>query len=261
VRRRSALVAATLPVVVALGAWCGWASGFHRTSGAAELTWVGSTVAVVAVDLVVWRRRSLAPASAPWPRAGRGGSRHALVGIAPWLALGTVAVAWDVLGLDTGPHQYHLTISALSQAYRPLNAAVLLAWMLVGVGYEVARVRAPGRAGAQARAPVGPSGPTSGPSPDEGGATFGRGAGAVVLVPHATAAATPALLLPQIPAVGVAFWIAVPAAAAVIDLVARRSGGTLATAEEFVRFVSTARWANLLLIAAWLFAGYHLFAR
>ena len=54
-----------------------------------------------------------------------------------------VALAWDVLGIDTGPHQYHLTISALAQAYRPLNAALLLVWMLVGVGYEAARVRAP----------------------------------------------------------------------------------------------------------------------
>ena len=54
-----------------------------------------------------------------------------------------VALAWDVLGIDTGPHQYHLTISALAQAYRPLNAGLLLVWMLVGVGYQAARVRAP----------------------------------------------------------------------------------------------------------------------
>jgi hypothetical protein len=44
-------------------------------------------------------------------------------------------------------------------------------------------------------------------------------------------------------------------------VVARRSGGTVATAEEFVRFISTSTVANLLLIAAWAFAGYHLFAR
>jgi hypothetical protein len=56
-------------------------------------------------------------------------------------------------------------------------------------------------------------------------------------------------------------WVAVPVAALVIDFVARRSGGRLATAEEFVRFVSTARAANVVFIAAWLFAGYHLFAR
>ena len=67
----------------------------------------------------------------------------ALRGVAPWILLVVVALAWDVLGIDTGPHQYHLTISALAQAYRPLNAALLLTWMLAGVGYEAARARAP----------------------------------------------------------------------------------------------------------------------
>ena len=71
----------------------------------------------------------------------------------------------------------------------------------------------------------------------------------------------PALLLPSSPPVGVAFWIAVPVAAIVIDLVARRTNGVVATAEEFVRFISTSRVAHVLLIAAWAFAGYHLFAR
>jgi hypothetical protein len=70
-----------------------------------------------------------------------------------------------------------------------------------------------------------------------------------------------ALLLPQNPAVGVAFWIFVPVAAVLIDLAARHSHGRLATTEEFVRFISHARVANLALIAAWLAAGYHLFAR
>lgn len=47
----------------------------------------------------------------------------------------------------------------------------------------------------------------------------------------------------------------------VIDLVARRSDGRVATAEELVRFVSTSRVVNIILIVAWAFAGYHLFAR
>jgi hypothetical protein len=47
-------------------------------------------------------------------------------GVAPWLGFIVVIVAWEVLGIDTGPNQYHLTISALAQAYRPLNAALLL---------------------------------------------------------------------------------------------------------------------------------------
>jgi hypothetical protein len=71
----------------------------------------------------------------------------------------------------------------------------------------------------------------------------------------------PALLLPSNKPAGVAFWVAVPVAAILLDLLARRSAGRLATSEEFVRFISTATLANLALIVAWAFAGYHLFAR
>ena len=71
----------------------------------------------------------------------------------------------------------------------------------------------------------------------------------------------PGLLLPSSPPIGVAFWIAVPIAGVLVDLAARRSNGRLANAEEFIRFISTSMTANVALIAAWVFAGYHLFAR
>ena len=70
----------------------------------------------------------------------------------------------------------------------------------------------------------------------------------------------PALLLPQSRAVGVAFWVAVIAAFGLVDLVARRSRRRLATGEEFVRLVSGPPVARLALVAAWTFAGWHLFA-
>jgi hypothetical protein len=70
-----------------------------------------------------------------------------------------------------------------------------------------------------------------------------------------------ALLLPQSPPVGVAFWVLVPVAAVVIDWAARRSDGRRARAEEFIRFISTSLLANYALTAVWVFAGYHLFAR
>ncbi len=70
-----------------------------------------------------------------------------------------------------------------------------------------------------------------------------------------------ALLLPQSPPVGVAFWVLVPVAAVVIDWAARRSDGRRASAEEFIRFISTSLLANYALTAVWVFAGYHLFAR
>ena len=241
--------AAVVLGIAGLAAWCGWVSGFGRTSAAAEVTWVCSLAAVIAVDVLFWRGRRglrpgwhLDPVADPWPRPAHGGARRALVGVAPWLVVLVVALAWDVLGLDSGPHAYHLTISALSQAYRPLNAAVLLVWLACGVGYQVARVRAP-LPHARSR------------SRDDPGAAF-----AAVVVGHGGHGA-PALLLPSSPPLGVAFWIAVPVAAVCIDVAARRSDGHYATAEEFARFISTSPVANVVLIAAWVFAGYHLFAR
>jgi hypothetical protein len=242
--------------VLAACAWCGWVSGFHRTTAAAEVTWLVTLASVVLFDVALWRWSRvgkpgwhLVPVREPWPRQGRGGSGPALRGVAPWLALILAVLAWEVLGIDTGPHQYHLTISALAQAYRPLNAGLLLVWMLVGIGYEAARARAPidsGEARRDGRQPE---------APDHGGA-FAMAMGSLG-VHHGT----PALLLPQSPPAGVAFWVLVPVAAVVIDWAARRSDGRRANAEEFMRFISTAPAARYALIAAWVFAGYHLFAR
>ena len=242
--------------VLAACAWCGWVSGFHRATSAAETTWLVTLASVLLFDIAL-RRRSrvgspgwrLEPMREPWPRRGRGGSGPALRGIAPWLALILAVLAWEILGIDTGPHQYHLTISALAQAYRPLNAALLLVWVLVGIGYEAARVRAP-IDGSQARPDQGRP-----HSPKQWG-TFNVAMGSL-----GTHHGAPALLLPQSPPAGLAFWVAVPLAAVVIDWAARHSEGGRASAEEFIRFISTSRIANYALIAAWGFAGYHLFAR
>jgi hypothetical protein len=242
----------------ALAVWCGWVSGFHRSTTAAEVTWVVSLALVVGVALAFWLGRRggrfgwhLDPAAEPWPRPGRGGARRALRGVAPWLVVIVVAAAWDVLGIDTGPHEAHLTISALSQVYRPLNALLLLVWMLVGIGYAAARARAPLARGDRS-------------SVDRGVAADRTARGAAwgaLAVPAGGHPVTPALLLPSNRPVGVVFWIAVLVATVAVDVAARRSAGRVATAEEFARFISTAWPANLALIAAWAFAGYHLFAR
>jgi hypothetical protein len=244
---------------VLLIAWCGWASGFHRSSAAAEATWAVSLAAVVALDVSFWLGRNnrrfgwhLDPLADPWPRPQRGGGRSALGGVAPWLVLVVVAAAWDALGIDTGPHEYHLTISALSEAFRPLNALLLLVWMLVGIGYAAARARAPvemrrREASSDHRLTAEPP----------GGATLGA-AGSGMGGGHAPA---PALLLPPNRPVGVVFWVGLLVVAVAVELVARRSAGRVATAEEFARFISTATMANIALIAVWAFAGYHLFAR
>ena len=120
--------------------------------------------------------------------------------------------------------------------------------MLVGIGYEAAR----------ARGPVRGTTPPDEPVPE---ATFGAGAATAGGPAHAAHPGLPALLLPQRPGFGVAFWVAVPVAAVVVDLAARRSGGRIATAEELVRFASTSRTVHVVLVLAWAYAGYHLFAR
>jgi hypothetical protein len=245
-RRTLAIAAAA----AALGAWCGWASGFHRSTTPATVTWGISLSAVVLVDVLLWRgRRGLHPGwpvearGRPWPRPGRRGGGTVQQGLWPWLALTVVVVAWEVLGIDTGGQQAHLTISALSQAFRGLHAAVLAIWILVGWGYGWARSRVPARP-----------------------ATVGRKAGrdgkpsAAVVLLH-TPASWPALLLPSNRAVGVGFWVGLVVAGALVDLEARHSGGRRATAEELVRFITAPILANVVVVAAWVFAGYHLFAR
>ena len=147
-------------------------------------------------------------------------------------------LAWEIFGIDTGPHQYHLTIGALAQAYRPLNATLLLVWVLLGIGYEAARVRAP-IDGGQARPDQGRP-----HSPKQWG-TFNVAMGSL-----GTHHGAPALLLPQSPPAGLAFWVAVPLAAVVIDWAARHSEGGRASAEEFIRFISTSRIANYPLIVS-----------
>jgi hypothetical protein len=154
-----------------------------------------------------------------------------------------VVLVWEVLGIDTGPRQAHLTISALAQAFRPLDAALLLVWILVGLGYGAAR----------ARAPVGwLSGETA------HGASPGASSTAAVVAGHP--AIVPALLLPPSRAVGVTFWAGLIVACVLVEIAARRSRGRLADAEEFVRQISGPTAANALLIVMWMYAGWHLFA-
>ncbi len=235
---------------LALCAWCGWASGFHHSSTGALATWSASLAGVAVIDGLWWQGRHhrrpglrLPPAARDWPPPELGGRGRTLRGVTPWLAIITVVVVWEVLGIDTGPHQPHLTISALAQTYRPMNAALLLVWILVGLGYGAARARAPvGGSPGPARRPIGR------PAPAAALATLGH------------RAAGPALLLPSSRAVGVVFWVGFIVADLCVEAVARTSGGRVATAEQFLRVVSRPVVARVALVAAWAFAGWHLFA-
>ncbi len=168
-----------------------------------------------------------------------------LAGISPWLGLALVVVVWEILGIDTGSSEPHLTISALAQAFRLLNAALLLVWMLAGFGYGVARARAPVLSPPAMRDPSAAA-----------GAALVSGYPAGTHLPTVTLG----LLLPANRAVGVGFWLGVVAIGVVIDFIARHSGGYLANAGELLRFVTSSMAGRVVLIAAWTFAGWHLFA-
>lgn len=237
---------------LALCAWCGWASGFPQSTTPAFTTWSVSLASIVAIDLLLWRGQQnrrlalhLSPADEDWPRPGQSGRGRRLLGISPWLVLGLMALVWELLGIDTGPDEAHLTISALARAFRPLDAVLLLAWMLAGLGYGAARARSP---------TVRPSTETY------RGVSRGGSLSTVAVVVVGHSMPMPALLLPQSQAVGVAFWLIVVVAAALIDLTARRSRGRLADAGELVRLISGPPVARILLVGAWAFSGWHLFA-
>jgi hypothetical protein len=239
-------------------AWCGWASGFRPGTRAGQYAWLVSLFAVLAADLAIylgssghrrgWRIEADQP---PWPRPGRGGPGPALAGTAPWLALAVVVLAWEILGLDTGPHEPHLTISALTLAFRPVRTATLAVWMGVGVDFAVAWARSPA-----GPTPSRPDSGQAGTSPVAGGAGIALVSGRLArhLVPP------PALLEGRSRAVGVAFWIGVLVCAAGIDLMARRSEGRIATFEELLRFISRPVGVRVFLVLAWTYAGWHLFA-
>ena len=248
---RAHRIAPGIVLAVALCAWCGWASSLHRSTTPALAMWAVSLAIVVAIDVLVWRGRHhrrlsvhLRPVETNWPRPNGHGRTNALGGVSPWLALVLIVAVWEVLGIQTGPHEPHLTISALAQAFRPIAAALLLVWMLVGLGYGVAR----------ARAPVDWKAATLAPRSSQGASSTSAAVGAQ----HP--ALMPALVLPSSRAAGVAFWVGLVVVCVLVDLAARRSRGRLANAEEFVRLISRPTAANILLVVAWTYAGWHLFA-
>jgi hypothetical protein len=245
---RPPVVKGTLLVVV-LGVWCGWASGFPPSSTGAFVTWATSLAAVIGAGFLWWRGRNRPesvwhqPAvEAEWPEADREGRHRVLRGVAPWLVLAIIVLAWEVLGIDTGVDEPHLTVSALSQAFRPFHAALLLTWIAVGLGYGAARARS-AHLGDQGGPPVGPS-------------SVAMVGGHPVVGPGVT----PALLLPANRAVGVGFWVGLVVVCTVLEWVARRSESRLATAGDLVRLVSRSTAVSLVLVGLWSYAGWHLFA-
>lgn len=199
------------------------------------MAWSLSTATVVAVDSVLARRRKTSPLGRPagaGPSTSTAAARRARAG-APWLVLVAIAVVWEVLAIDTGRRAPHLTVSALALAFRPLEAALYLVWLGVGLLYGVAA--GTGRKGA-----------------------VRAGSGA----PSSTRPALSllALLLPHSRAAGVAFWVVFAGAALATEGAGRLSNGRTATATEALSALRESRGARIVLPLAWAYAGWHLFA-
>jgi hypothetical protein len=108
-------------------------SGTSLGTWQARATYAGTAVAVVVVASAVRRSRRLtgsAPGAAGRPTGARdpAGGR----GLALWLGVVGVAATWDVLALLTPPDRHHLTLSALTLAYRAFHVIVFTCWVAVG---------------------------------------------------------------------------------------------------------------------------------
>ncbi len=139
------------PWVRGLSAWCGdEVSAFHRTTAAAIATCGIFARCGDHGGLRGALRRGtrgkrfgshLRPVDDPWPRPGQGGGRLAL-GACAVIALFAAAITgtcWASTQARTVPPHHQCAGPGL----RPLNAALLLAWMLAGIGYRRQGPRAP----------------------------------------------------------------------------------------------------------------------
>jgi hypothetical protein len=239
-------------------AWCGWSSAFRAGTGAGRSAWLVSLsivcVSACAISLGRTGHRfgwHVEPDSLPWPRPGWGGAGRKLRAVGPWLALAVVVLAWEILGIDTGTHEPHLTLSALTLASRPVRAAALAMWVGVGVYFAVAR----------ARASAYPPRRHSRPGPeDASGAAIASGVALAAGRLGRGAVPLLGLLEGRSRAVGIAFWLSTVVCTVAIELVARRSAGRIANFEELLRLMSRPVTARIFLVAAWTYAGWHLFA-
>lgn len=250
-------------LVIAVCAWCGWASAYRLSTWQAWVTWLASLLIVMGAWVALRRGRQglrfgwLIHAVPSWPSDPHAPRARTLQGLSPWILLCVLILAWEILGIDTGRHTPHLTISALSQDFRPVHAAMLAVWIATGVAYGVAR------------ASLSPT--SAGPICDSVVALLpvvGLARLSAIAMSHRPGfldllsyrAVLLSLLLGRSRAVGVAFWIGVLVCATAVDLAARGSAARIPSFLQLLQLVSRPAVARFALVVTWTFAGWHLFA-
>lgn len=118
-------------------------SGTSLKTWQARVTYAGTAVAVVVVASTARRSRRLAASAAGACGRPVDGTRDPSDGrgLALWLGVVGVAATWDVLALLTPPDRHHLTLSALSLAYRAFHVVVFACWVAIGAVLVAAPLR------------------------------------------------------------------------------------------------------------------------
>lgn len=153
----------------------------------------------------------------------------------PWVVLTAAVLAWEMLALVTPPRVLHLTLSSLVLHFRAVRAVAFVGWSAAGVGLAAADVDRD-RARRVRRASERDPGPAD----------------------H-VALATLAVLVGTDPVVGIAFWSLVALGAGALELVARRRSLASPLTTLLTELLER-RPGRVLLAAAWLVTGWHLFA-
>ena len=127
--------------------YAGFASAYPRSTWPARFTYAFPTLIFLILLATIPRQRRQQAAAwffhgakggkePHWPRRPLS-KKEVMVQLSPWMIVFVAVVTWEILALLTPPNQHHLTISALSQAYRPFHALLFLAWLGSGAGYLV----------------------------------------------------------------------------------------------------------------------------
>ena len=198
--------------MVVLGTWCGFVSGFHRSTAAAVATWCVSFLAVIGstgCSTVIGAASN--SRSSPCPQTELAGPSRCRPRQNPSWHFAVASPPPRDRRLGGARHRHRPAFRSLDdqrprESYRAIDAALLFVWILVGIGYGIMRPRTPADDGSSPR------------DANDAGVASSSAAIAVAMRPE-----TPVLgvLLPNNRAAGVTFWVGSVGTCVLADVTAR----------------------------------------